>query len=64
MIPGNQINNLRAWINNMVNLKEINFELKNELLEMKNVLNEFYQLKIENEELKSLLNFTNTTNDK
>ena len=56
MIPGNQINNLRAWINNMVNLKEINFELKNELLEMKNVLNEFYQLKIENEELKSLLN--------
>ena len=37
MIPGNQINNLRAWINNMVNLKEINFELKNELLEMKNV---------------------------
>ena len=56
MIPGNQINNLRAWINNMVNLKEINFELKNELLEMKNVLNEFYQLKVENEELKSLLN--------
>ncbi len=56
MIPGTQINNLRAWINNMVNLKEINFELKNELLEMKNVLNEFYQLKVENEELKSLLN--------
>ena len=56
MIPGNQINNLRVWINNMVNLKEINFELKNELLEMKNVLNEFYQLKVENEELKSLLN--------
>ena len=56
MIPGNQINNLWAWINNMVNLKEINLELKTELLEKKNVLNEFYQLKVENEELKSLLN--------
>ena len=56
MIPGNQINNLRGWIHNMINLKEINSELKTELLEKDNVLNEFYQLKVENEELKSLLN--------
>ena len=56
MIPGNQINNLRGWIHDMINLKEINSELKTELLEKDNVLNEFYQLKVENEELKSLLN--------
>ena len=56
MIPGNQINNLKGWIHNMINLKEINFDLKTELLEKDKILNEFYQLKVENEELKSLLN--------
>ena len=56
MIPGNQINNLKGWIHNMINLKEINSDLKTELLEKDKILNEFYQLKVENEELKSLLN--------
>ena len=56
MIPGNQINNLKGWIHNMINLKEINFELKTELSEKDKILNEFYQLKVENEKLKSLLN--------
>ena len=55
LIPGNQINNLKGWIHNMINLKEINFDLKTELLEKDKILNEFYQLKVENEELKSLL---------
>ena len=56
MIPGSQINNIKDWIKTMVNLKEVNFELKTELSKKNNVLNEFYQLKVENEELKSLLN--------
>lgn len=55
-IPGNQINNLKNWTNNMVNLKEINLELENKLLHANNALSEFYQLKVENEELRSLLN--------
>ena len=56
MMPGHQINNFKSWINTMVNLKEINSELKNELSKKNIILSEYYQLKVENEELKNLLN--------
>ena len=56
MIPGDKVRELKYWLDSMINLKEINTNLKIEIAQKNILLTELYQLKVENEELKNLLN--------
>lgn len=56
--PVNQLENLLIQFQNWHSLKEKNLLLKNQITEYKQTINELNQLRIENEELQKLLNFS------
>ncbi len=56
MFPGDKVRELKYWTDSIMNLKEINTNLKTEINQKNVLLSELYQLKVENEELKKLLN--------
>lgn len=57
-LPVNKLDSLLIQFQNWHSLKEKNLLLKNQITEYKQTINELYQLRVENEELQKLLNFS------